>query len=126
MTNINPIKFGVGNQYFKQNTNEDLTQQTGQENKPEANVHKQVNGGDVLGYMAAQSAAFVQPNAPKTVNVAELIAKYNTPEQQNRIAAFMQDFEADFNEASAIAVDEFGIEEELADNIALEYINATY
>ena len=126
MSNINPIKFGVGNQYFKQNTNEDLTQQTGQENKPEANAHKQVNGSDVLGYMAAQSVAFVQPNAPKTVNVAELIAKYNTPEQQDRIAAFMKDFEADFDEASAIAVDEFGISEELADDIALEYINATY
>ena len=36
MSNINPIKFGVGNQYYKQNTNEDLAQQTGQENKPEA------------------------------------------------------------------------------------------
>lgn len=126
MSNINPIKFGVGNQYYKQNTKEDLAQQTGKENQPEANAHQQINGGDVLGYMAAQSAVFVQPSATKSVNVSELISKYNTPEQQERIAAFMQAFEADFNEASAIAVDEFGIEEELADNIALEYINATY
>ena len=91
MSNVNRINFGVaGNPYLRQDTKEDLTHNTGAEKKPEGNVNQQVNGGDVLGYMAAQSAAFVHTAAPKTVNVSELIAKYNTPEQQARIASLFK------------------------------------
>ncbi len=125
MSNINPIKFGVaGNQYFRQETSEDLTQnQT--DKKPEEQGQAQVSANDVLSFMAAQGAAYVQPAAPKTVNVSELIAKYNTPEEQARIAESMNAYQANFNTTVAVAMDEFGVEEQFAEDIALATINAT-
>ena len=125
MSNINPIKFGVaGNQYFKQDANEDLTQKQA-EKKAEETPQKQVSANDVLSFMAAQGAAYVQPAAPKSVNVSELLAKYVTPEQEARIAESMKAFETNFNTTVAVAMDEFGVEEKFAGDIALATINAT-
>ncbi len=125
MSNVNPIKFGVaGNQYFKQEASEDLTKnQT--EKKPEEKGQAQVSANDVLSFMAAQGAVYVQPSAPKTVNVAELIAKYNTPEQQARIAESMKAYETNVETHKAVAMDEFGVEEKFAEDIALATVNAT-
>ena len=52
---------------------------------------KQVSAGDVLGYMAAANVD-VQPKKVKKVLD---ISKYVTPEQANRIAGFVQGFEAE-------------------------------
>ena len=72
--------------------------------------------------MAAQNLAFVPTKTTRTINVS----KYVTPEQEARIAGFMKGFEADYEEAAAIAQNEFGVDEKTAGSIALAYINATY
>ena len=59
----------------------------------------------------------------KTVDVN----KYVNAEQMARIESFMKGFEADFDEVSATALNEFpDITQEAASNIALAYINQTY
>ena len=95
------------------------------EKKAEETPQKQVSANDVLSFMAAQGAAYVQPAAPKSVNVSELLAKYVTPEQEARIAESMKAFETNFNTAVAVAMDEFGVEEKFAGDIALATVNAT-
>jgi len=124
MSNINPIKFGVaGNQYFKQDAKEDVTQNSEKGKKAGENKPKQIDSKEVLGFMAAQNADIIPVKAQKTVDVA----KYVTPEQEARIASFMQGFESDFNEAFDIAANEFPeISEKAAGDIALAYINASY
>ena len=71
--------------------------------------------------MAASNADMVPVKQQRTVDVN----KYVTPEQADRIAGFMKGFEADFNEAAQIAVNEFGVNEKTADEIALAYMNAS-
>ena len=123
MSNINPLKFGVtGNQYFKQETKEDLSKHTEKEPKTQQQ-QKQVNSNEVFGFLAAQNADLIPVKTKKTVEVS----KYVNSEQESRIADFMKGFEADFDEAFNIAIDEFPeISEKTAGDIALAYINASY
>ncbi len=123
MSNINPLKFGVsGNQYFRQETKEDLSKNTEKESQTQQSK-KQIGSNEVFGFLAAQNADLIPVKTQKTVEVS----KYVTPEQEARIADFMKGFEADFDEAFNIATDEFPeISERAAGNIALAYINASY
>lgn len=123
MSNINPLKFGVtGNQYFKQETKEDLSKHTEKEPKTQQQ-QKQVNSNEVFGFLVAQNADLIPVKTKKTVEVS----KYVNSEQESRIADFMKGFEADFDEAFNIAIDEFPeISEKTAGDIALAYINASY
>ena len=122
--NINPLKFGVtGNQYFRQETKEDLGKNQPQEQKANENQQKQVTSNEVLGYLAAQNVDMVPVRQSKTLDVS----KYVNKEQEARIAEFMKGFEADFDEAFEIAGEEFpGISDKLASDLALSYINASY
>ena len=124
MSNINPLKFGVtGNQYFKQESKEDLSKGTEKESKAKGNEHKQLASNDVFGFMAAQNADLIPVKTKKTLDVS----KYVTPEQEARITEFMKGFEADFDEAFNIAADEFPeISDKAASDLALAYINASY
>ena len=123
MTNINPINLGVGaNQYLNTEPKEEKAKDTAKKSA-EAADKKQVSSEEVLGFLAAVNSDIVPAKAQKTVNVA----KYVNDDQAARIADFMAAFEADFDEASAIALDEFpDITQETASNIALAYINSTY
>lgn len=125
MTNINPIKLTngavSGNQ--KHAENGDVTQNTEQNYQQTANANVQVSGNDVLNFMAAQNAAFVPASGPKTVNVSD----YVNAEQKARIEDFMKAFEADFEEISAMTMDEFPeLSEGAASEIALAYIDTKY
>ena len=123
MTNINPINLGIGaNQYLKQEPKEELAKEAARKSA-EAAPKKQLGSNEVLGYLAAVNSDLVPAKAQKTVDVS----KYVNEDQAARIADFMAAFEADFDEASAIALDEFpDITQETASNIALAYINSTY
>lgn len=123
MSNINPLKFGVsGNQYFRQETKEDLSKNTEKEAQTQQSK-KQIGSNEVFGFLAAQNADLVPVKTQKTVEVS----KYVNSEQESRIADFMKGLEADFDEAFNIAIDEFPeISEKTAGDIALAYINASY
>ena len=123
MSNINPLKFGVsGNQYFRQETKEDLSKNTEKESQTQQSK-KQIGSNEVFGFLAAQNADLVPVKTQKTVEVS----KYVNSEQESRIADFMKGLEADFDEAFNIAIDEFPeISEKTAGDIALAYINASY
>lgn len=124
MSNINPLKFGVtGNQYFKQESQEDLTRGAAKEQPSTEKTEKKLGSNEVLGFMAAQNADLIPVKAQRTLDVS----KYVTPEQEARIAEFMQGFQEDYDEAFAITADEFPeISEKAAGEIALAYINASY
>ncbi|MCD7779175.1 MAG: hypothetical protein LUH05_00695 [Candidatus Gastranaerophilales bacterium] len=123
MSNINPIKFGVAGQYYKNDSKEDLSKSTEKEQQSTAANQKQVNSSEVLGFMAAQNADMVPVKTQKTVDVS----KYVSEDQEARIADFMEGFEADFDEAFNIAAEEFpDLSEEAAVSLALSYINASY
>ena len=77
---------------------------------------------DVLGFMAATYVDMVPVQTQKTVDVN----KYVTKEQFERISNFVQGFESDFNEVSDTAVNELGVSKEIANRLALAYINNTY
>ena len=122
MTNINPINSKIGaNPYLNLEPREEKAKEAAKKSAEAA--PKQVASEEVLGFMAAVNADMVPAKAQKTVDVA----KYVNEDQAARIADFMAAFEADFDEASAIALDEFpDITQETASNIALAYINSTY
>lgn len=124
MTNINPINFGfTGNQYIKKNLNEEIVQEQKKNNNGEIGTKKQMSSEDVLGYMAKVNADIIPAKAERTIEVS----KYVNAQQQERIENFMKAFEADYDEASQIALTEFpDISQETAGKIALAYINATY
>lgn len=124
MSNINPLKFGVtGNQYFKQESKEDLTKGAAKEQKAAEKAEKKLGSNEVLGFMAAQNTDLIPVKTQKTLD----ISKYVTPEQEARISEFMKGFQEDYNEAFAIVADEFPeISENAAGEIALAYINASY
>ncbi len=91
--NINPIninaqaiKYAQLNQPEKK---EDAVKDAPKGHNP-AVGQKEVPASDVLSYMAAQSVD-VQPKVKKTVDVS----KYVSPEQAQRIASFVQGFEAE-------------------------------
>ncbi|MCD7739857.1 MAG: hypothetical protein LUH11_00705 [Candidatus Gastranaerophilales bacterium] len=123
MSNINPIKFGVAGQYYKNNTKEDLNNSKDKEQQISQTQQKQVSSNDVLGYLAAQNTDMIPIKSQKTLDVS----KYVSEDDEARITEFMKGFESDYNEAYAIAADEFPeISENAAGNLALAYINASY
>lgn len=124
MTNINPINFGfTGNQYIKKNLNEEIVQEQKKSNNGEIGNKKQMSSAEVLGYMANVNADIIPAKAERTIEVS----KYVNAQQQARIENFMKAFEADYDEASQVALNEFpDISQETAGKIALAYINATY
>ena len=124
MTNINPIRFGVSsNQYFKNEEKEDLTKNSENAKKTANEGKKSIDSKEVLGFMAAQNTDILPTKTKKTLDVS----KYVNEEQTQRIKDFMATFEADYNEASEIAMNEFpDLSQEAAGNIALAYINASY
>ena len=124
MTNINPIRFGVSsNQYFKNEEKEDLTKNSENAQKTANEGKKSIDSKEVLGFMAAQNTDILPTKTKKTLDVS----KYVNEDQTQRIKDFMATFEADYNEASEIAMNEFpDLSQEAAGNIALAYINASY
>ncbi len=123
MANIDPLKFGVtGNQYYRPETNDDADKKLTQENKHGEKQEKQISSKDVLAFLEAKNAAFVPIVAPKVLEPSKYVSK----EQEARIEEFMKQFEADYDEAVAIAKDEFGISSEAAGEVALAYIDSTY
>jgi len=120
--NINPIKLGItNNQFVVQEKQEEQKRNLNKEKQAEDK--KQVDSNEVLGFMAAQGLDMVPVRTQKTLDVS----KYVNDEQEARIADFMKDFEANYDEAFAIAADEFpGISEDLANDLALSYIDASY
>ena len=120
--NINPIKLGItNNQFVVQEKQEEQKRNLNKEKQAEDK--KQVDSNEVLGFMAAQGLDMVPVRTQKTLDVS----KYVNDEQEARIADFMKDFEANYDEAFAIAADEFpGISDDLANDLALSYINASY
>ena len=121
MTNINPIKFGISGQNF---LNKEVNQEIAKDAAKEKEVpQKEVAAKDVLNYMAATNSDLVPASVKKTVDVN----KYVNAEQMARIESFMKRFEADFDEITATALNEFpDISKEAANGIALAYINQTY
>ncbi len=124
MSNINPIKFGVsGNQYYKQEKQEDLKNNNSKEQKTGGKQNTQLQSGEILGFMAAQNADIIPVQSKKTLEVS----KYVNEEQEARIADFMKGFEADYDEAFNIASNEFpDISEQAAGDLALAYIDSSY
>lgn len=123
MTNINPIQFGITTNYLKsKEEKQDLSQKTEKNNVyPEQKKH--VNSNEVLSYMAAQNADLVPANAKRTVDVS----KHVSEESAQRIEAFVNTFNADFEEAYNVAIGEFpDLTEAAAASLALSYINASY
>ena len=120
--NINRLGFNIaGYNYARQ-------EEAAAKSAPEAkhkeveNKNQKMGANDVLNYMAAANADMIPVKTQRTVDVN----KYVTPEQAERIGAFVKGFEADFDEAATVAVKEFGVSEKVADSIALAYINASY
>ncbi len=119
----------IGSSYFKPEYNkigEEKGQEKNTENQEQAKEkqQKQVSSNEVLGFMAAQNSDLIPVKSPKTLDPA----KYVTSEQEARIAEFMKGLEADYDEAFDIAKNEFvpEISDELASDLALSYINASY
>ena len=123
MTNINPIKLGIsGQSLFTKENNQEIAKEAAKNHQKEA-PQKEIAAKDVLGFMAAVNSDLVPAKVTKTVDVN----KYVNAEQADRIASFMKAFEADFDEVSAAALNEFpDITQEAASSIALAYINQTY
>ena len=120
--NINRLGFNItGYNYARQ---EEAAAQSAPEQKSKSDVkeNKQLGANDILSYMAAANTDLIPAKTQRTVDVN----KYVTPEQAERIGAFVKGFEADFDEAAIAAVNEFGVSEKVADKIALAYINASY
>jgi len=119
--NINRLAFNItGYNYARQ-------EETAYQNVPEqkekapAKEKSKIGANDVLSFMAASNADMVPVKQQRTVDVNQ----YVTSEQADRIAGFMKGFEADFNEAAQTAIDEFGVNEKTADEIALAYMNTS-
>lgn len=93
-----------------------------QKTQQKENDKKQIQANDVLEFMASSKIDMVPIKSTKEVDVN----KYVTTEQAERIAAFVKGYEADYDEAVKIAVDEFNISGNVANDIALAYINASY
>lgn len=122
MTNIDPIRFGVTNQFVKKDPQENVVNNE-EKAAPQAGANKEVNSNEIFGFLAAKNADLVPAKAKKTVDVS----KYVNPEQAARIANFMKGFETDVDEISAAALNEFpDLSQEAADGIALALINASY
>lgn len=123
MTSINPLKFGITNQYLKSVSNDETPKKQPQRQETGEKGQKQMGSDEVLGFLAARNADLIPAKTQKTIEVS----KFVSPEQEARIASFMEGFEADYDEAFAAAANEFeGISDKTASNIALAYINSSY
>lgn len=117
--------WNVAANYAKQQeAKEDLTQNQS-ENKNETTEQKQANPNEVLNFIGGYNAALVKPAEKKSVNVTEMLAKYITPESEASIAESMGLLAAKVDTITNVAMDEFGIEEKFATDIALATVNAT-
>ena len=117
--------WNVAANYAKQQeAQEDLTQKQS-EDKKEAAEQKQANPNEVFNFIGGYNAALIKPAEKKSVNVAEMLAKYITPESEARIAESMGLLAAKVDNIANVAMDEFGIEEKFATDIALATVNAT-
>ena len=123
MTNINPINSKIGaNPYLNLEPREEQAKEAAKKSA-EAAPKKQVTSEEFFDHLAAVNSDIVPARAQKTVNVSE----YVDDVQAARIADSMAEFEANFDEAFAMALDEFpDITKETAKNIALAYIDSTY
>lgn len=93
-----------------------------QKGKTTEKENKHLAANDVLGYMAAANADLIPAKVQRTVDVK----KYVTADQEKRIGEFIKGFQADYDNAAAVAASEFGVDEKVAGEIALAYINASY
>lgn len=122
MTNIDPIRFGITNQFVKKDPQENVVNNE-EKAAPQAGENKEVNPNEIFGFLAARNADLVPAKAKKTVDVS----KYVTPEQAARIGNFIKSFEADVDSISEAAQNEFGdLSQAAADSIALALVNASY
>ena len=117
--------YNVGANYTRQQeAKEDLTKKQTESKKENASA-QQANPNEVFNFIGGYNAAFVKPAEKKSVNVAEMLAKYITPESEARIAESMGLLAAKVDTITNVAMDEFGIEEKFATDIALATVNAT-
>ncbi len=120
MQNINPINLGVNANYYKPEEKDNLAKEADKESKSGVNEKKQIGTKEVLGFMAAQNADIIPVKTQRTYNVS----KYVTPEQEARIASFMQKFESNFNVSLNAAKSEFPkLSDKAAEEIALANMN---
>ncbi len=120
--NINPINLGIGQtNLLRPKQNEDVTEKP--QKKAERQEEKRQHPSDVLNFMAGLNSDLV----PSKINRAVDVSKYVTPEQEARITAFMQGFEADIDIISTNAQAEFpDLSKNAANAIALAYVDSTY
>jgi|GEM_PF-3391677 len=88
-----------------------------------------VSGDDTLKYMA-NTSGYVPAEAPRqsetTPKTVIPVSEYVTPEQGQRIAASVQQFQGLYKSISNTAQNELNIPEELANKVALETIETKY
>ncbi|MCD7878501.1 MAG: hypothetical protein LUG16_01050 [Candidatus Gastranaerophilales bacterium] len=120
MSNVNGIQLGVygSNSYFTQQEKEDLTQTSKKEANTENTPNRQMESSEILGYMAAQSAAFVPVQKPLDVS------QYVSAEEEERIAASMEKFVATEEAVhSSVKNEDLGLSDEAETEISLAYMN---
>ena len=121
--NINRLNFNITSYNYTGPDGEAAKSSLEKKSEVEIKSNQSTMGAsEILGYLANINTDLVPVKTQKTVDVN----KYVTPEQEARIAEFIKGFEADYDEAAQIAVDEFGISKKAANDIALAYINASY
>ena len=119
---IRKLNFNItGYNYTRQDENAAKSAPEQKEKPIERNQGK-ISGSDVLNFMAMANADMIPVKTQKVVDVN----KYVTTEQKSRIADFMKNFEADYDNAVQTAKDEFGVSEKVAGEIGLAYINSKY
>ena len=122
MTSINPIRFGVTNQYVKKDQQENVVNNE-EKAAPQQGANKEVDSNEIFGFLAAKNADMIPAKGKKSVD----ISKYVTPEQAERIADFMKGFNDDVDTISSSALNEFpGLSQAAADSIALALVDASY
>lgn len=122
--NINPININSQAIKYAQTFQPDKKEDAVKEAPKEAAAavqKKEVPAKDVLNFMAAQSVD-VQPKTKKPIDVS----KYVTPEQKERIAGFVQGFEAEVEKGLLNFDKEFpgnNVSDESKLNLAVELFN---
>ena len=124
MSYFNAANFGVtgSNNFYQKDIKEDVEKQPEQKVKEEGKEHKQLQGKDVLDFMAtsAQQQMMIKKAEPKTVNVAQ----YVDAESSARIENAMKEFEANFKDTMDFTMAEFpDLSEDAAQSIALSGLN---
>lgn len=113
--------YSVPGYYPQHGTNGNVTQGTGEQTVNQGNQHSPVSAEDYDKHTAA-AASYNQVNvhsAKRTVNVRD----YVTPEQEARIADSMKAFEEKYGALTTAAIDELGVDENVAGAIALSALS---